>query len=95
VVEGVSLSRHLVMVIRHDRTSCGRYWVRVNGRRAPQPLAFECGPEAWAELRFNIPREMLLKGRNTIALDPEAPGHTQAEIYHVWLLQRSGVDDPG
>jgi arabinofuranosyltransferase len=90
VVEGVAFSRDLVMVIRHDRTSCSRYWVRVNGRRAPQLLAFECGPEAWAELRFDIPREMLAEGRNTIALDPEHPGHAQAEIYHVWLLQRNG-----
>jgi hypothetical protein len=95
VVDGVSVGRDLVMVIRHDRTACSRIRVRVNGRRSPQTLALDCGRESWAEARYEIPRHLLVPGRTSISLELLPDGDAEAEIYHLWFLQKRGADDPG
>ena len=30
-----------------------------------------------------------------VALDPDHPGHAEAEIFNMWFLQRRGAEDPG
>ncbi|HSO22696.1 MAG TPA: hypothetical protein VLT81_07300, partial [Chondromyces sp.] len=89
VVDGVSIGRDLVMVIRHDQTACSRLRVRVNGRRSTQQLALGCGHESWGEERYDIPRHLLVQGRNSISLELLPDGDAEAELYHLWFLQKS------
>ncbi len=95
IVSGISADHDLLMVVRHDRTASSRYRVSANGRHTPQPLTLDGGREAWAEELHIIPRELLVDDRNSVSIARHSTHYAEAEIYHLWFLQKRGADDPG
>ncbi len=61
---GISAEQDLIVVVRHDYTVSSRYRLEVNGRASPYEVEFPRLPEAWGEIRFVVPKELLRDGEN-------------------------------
>jgi arabinofuranosyltransferase len=87
-VTGVSSQADLTMVVRHDHTVRSRYSVEVNSRRIPDSLDFPRLPESWGEISLIIPREFLRDGENHFRISRDLGIVGEAELFHMWFLQR-------
>lgn len=84
---GISAEQDLIVVVRHDHTVSSRYRLEVNGQESPYEIEFPRLPEAWGELRFVVPHELLRDGENHFRITRDRTLEGEAEIFHVWFLQ--------
>jgi hypothetical protein len=94
VVRGVSASKDMTMIVRHNHLVSNNYHLLVNGRRLPYLLKFPRLPEQWGEVRMIIHREFLREGENRFLISRDRAVDGEVEFFHMWFLQKSkGADN--
>ena len=88
-VRGLAPTDDVTVVVRHDHTVSAAYLLEVNGQTPPLRLDFPRLPEQWGEIGVVVPAELLREGENRFRLTRDRSVAAEAEVYHMWFLQRS------